>query len=147
MTPEQVNLAIRMDVSDVLVRYATGIDARDWALVRSCFTDDCDADYGDIGHWIGADALSEWMAQSHAAAGRSLHRITNQVVEADREGVRARSYVDALVLGPDNVTGTRAVGYYDDRLVRTSGGWKIAHRRFTLVQLQMDVTGGVGGPS
>ena len=35
------------------MRYATGIDRRDWALLRSCFTDDCVADYGDIGEVIG----------------------------------------------------------------------------------------------
>jgi hypothetical protein len=58
------------------------------------------------------------------------------VVTPDGDGVRARSYVDAIVMGPDNVHGTRACGYYDDDLVDTGTGWKIARRRFTMVLLQ-----------
>jgi len=44
-----VDRDVRADVADVLVRYATGIDQRDWALFRTCFTEDCEADYGGIG--------------------------------------------------------------------------------------------------
>ena len=51
MSARPVDADVRGDVSDVLVRYASGIDQRDWALLRSCFTEDCDADYGDIGAW------------------------------------------------------------------------------------------------
>ena len=42
----------------------------------------------------------------------------------------------------DNRTGSRATGYYDDELLETDDGWKIARRRFTLVLLQLvsDVT-------
>ena len=42
-------------------------------------------------------------------------------------------------MAADNLTGTRAAGYYDDELVRTGGGWKIARRRFTMVLLQTDL--------
>ena len=48
-----------------------------------------------------------------------------------------RSYVDAIVLGPDNVRGAQAAGWYDDVLVQTDDGWKIARRRFTLVRMQV----------
>jgi hypothetical protein len=64
-----------------------------------------------------------------------MHRITNVVVHSGEGGARARSYVDALVLAADNKSGTRAVGYYDDDLVRTAKGWSIASRRFTMVML------------
>jgi len=30
----------RAAISDVLIRYATGVDTRDWPLLRSCFTDE-----------------------------------------------------------------------------------------------------------
>ncbi|HEY8057689.1 MAG TPA: nuclear transport factor 2 family protein [Acidimicrobiales bacterium] len=142
METENVDRATRQDVTDVLVRYATGIDRRDWTLFRTCFTDDCDADYGDIGVWTGAEAITDWMAQMHEPCGHTLHRITNIAVSPTSGGVSTRCYVDALVMGPDNQTGTRAVGWYDDELVDTDDGWKIAHRRFTMVHLDMGIGAG-----
>lgn len=142
MTEPTVDRDVRRDVADLLVRYATGIDTRDWALLRTCFTDDCEADYGDIGVWHGANAITEWMKQAHAGCGHTMHRITNQAITPSGDGVMARSYVDAIVMAPDNRTGARAVGYYDDELVRTDDGWKIARRRFTMVlfrNLEADV--------
>jgi 3-phenylpropionate/cinnamic acid dioxygenase small subunit len=135
-----IDHAVRQDVAEILVRYATGIDRRDWALFRTCFTEDCDADYGDIGHWHGVDEITEWMERTHEPCGYTVHRITNVAVSADGDGgddrVQARSYVDALVLGPDNRSGVRAAGFYDDELVRTDDGWRIARRRFTSILVQ-----------
>jgi 3-phenylpropionate/cinnamic acid dioxygenase small subunit len=139
---EGVDNTVRQEVAEVLVRYATGIDRRDWALFRTCFTGDCDADYGDIGHWHGVDEITDWMARTHEPCGYTLHRITNVAVGAVSPGdggddrVTARSYVDALVLGGDNRSGVRAAGFYDDELVRTGGEWRIARRRFTSVLVQ-----------
>ena len=133
---ETVAREVRQDVADVLVRYATGIDRRDWELFRSCFTDDCEADYGDIAVWYSADEITAWMREVHDACGHTMHRITNLVVTARDGGVAARSYVDSLVMFPDNQAGSRAAGHYDDELVSTEDGWKIARRRFTLVHLE-----------
>ena len=134
MAPETVDREVRHDVADVLVRYATGIDRRDWDLFRTCFTDDCEADYGAIGLWHGVDEITEWMRVVHDACGHTLHRITNIVVSPAADGVTARSYVEALVLGPDNGAGVRATGFYDDELVDTPDGWRIARRTFTLIR-------------
>ena len=51
----------KQDIAEVLVRYATGIDRRDWDLFRSCFTADCVAEYEDIGTWESADAITDFM--------------------------------------------------------------------------------------
>lgn len=134
-----VSHADRQDICDLLVRYATGIDRRDWVLFRTCFTDDCVADYGDIGVWHGAEAITAWMERSHAGCGHTMHRITNQQLSPNGDGVTARSYVDSIVMGPDNESGVRAVGYYDDEIVRTDDGWRVARRRFTIVLLQRDL--------
>jgi 3-phenylpropionate/cinnamic acid dioxygenase small subunit len=132
-----VDPAVHAAVSEVLVRYATGIDQRDWATFRTCFTPDVVADYGDIGVWHGVDEIAEWMEQTHALMGRTLHRITNVVVQpgADRNEALARSYVQVvLVFGADSSSGgVRADGTYDDRLVRTDDGWRIAQRSYTAV--------------
>jgi len=128
---------LRADVADLLVRYATGIDRRDWELLRSCFTDDCEADYGSIGVWRRGDEITTWMRDTHEPLGHTLHRITNVTVTRNGAGAMSRSYVDALVMFPGNKSGTRSAGYYDDELVATDHGWKIARRRFTLVLLQL----------
>jgi len=126
-----------LNVADVLVRYATAVDTRDWNLFRTCFTDDCRIDYGEVGSWRGADEFTAAFQQIHDMCGHSLHRITNHVTWGDSRRVTARSYVDALVMMPDNKNGTRAAGYYDDELVHIDEGWRIAQRSYTMVYLEV----------
>lgn len=125
----------RQDITEVLLRYATGIDRRDWALFRTVFTDDCELDYGEIGVWKGVDAVTEFMQQAHALAGHTMHRLTNQVITLDGDEAQARTYVDALIMVGDNKSGVNGIGYYDDDMVRTDDGWRIARRRFTAVRV------------
>ena len=125
----------RQDIGELLIRYATGIDRRDWPLFRTVFTGDCELDYGQIGSWRGVDAVTDFMDQVHAAAGHTLHRITNQAVDVDGDRAAARSYVDVVIMAADNPTGVNAAGFYDDELVRTPQGWRIARRRFTQVRI------------
>lgn len=131
-----VDREVRSDIAEVLVRYATGIDRRDWELFRTCFTDDCDVEYPGIGVWHSAEEITEWMRNVHEPCGHTLHRISNVVVTARDGGVGAQSYVDALVMFADDRTGTRAAGFYDDEFVDSDDGWKLARRRFTVVLLE-----------
>jgi 3-phenylpropionate/cinnamic acid dioxygenase small subunit len=125
----------RQDISDLLVRYATGIDRRDWPLFRTVFTDDCELDYGEIGSWKGVDAVTEFMQHAHAMAGYTLHRLTNQAITVDGNKAAARTYIDAVIMAGDNQAGVNAWGFYDDEIVRTGGEWRIARRRFTHVRV------------
>jgi hypothetical protein len=127
-----VSREIREDVVEVLVRYASAIDQRDWELLRTCFTPDCVAEYGQFGVWRSSEELVRYMERAHEPFGALLHRITNQVVRQDGDGIAARSYVDAILMSGDG-TALRLVGYYDDELTNGPGGWRIAHRRFTPV--------------
>jgi 3-phenylpropionate/cinnamic acid dioxygenase small subunit len=125
----------RDDITDVLIRYATGIDRRDWPLFRTVFTDDCVLDYGEIGTWTGVDAVTQFMEQAHAMAGHTMHRLTNHAITVDGDTATARTYVDGLIMSSDNTSGVNAVGFYDDELVRTGDGWRVARRRFTSVRV------------
>jgi 3-phenylpropionate/cinnamic acid dioxygenase small subunit len=125
----------RQDIADVLVRYATGIDRRDWPLFRTVFTDDCELDYGEIGTWHGVDEVTDFMDKTHAMAGRTLHRLTNQAIIVEGDKASARTYIDAVIMFGDNQSGVNAWGFYDDEVVRTADGWRIARRRFTQVRI------------
>jgi 3-phenylpropionate/cinnamic acid dioxygenase small subunit len=123
------------EIGELLIRYATGIDRRDWSLFRTVFTSDCVLDYGEIGTWHGVDAVTEFMEQAHTMAGHTLHRITNVVVALDGDRATTRSYVDGLIMAADGASGVNAAGFYDDEVVRTPQGWRVARRRFTAVRV------------
>lgn len=131
----------KAQISDVLIRYATGIDERDWALFRTCWTDDVEVDYGDLGLFSGADAITEIMTNVHDAMGPTYHRMTNFVIDVDGDHASVRSYVHAvLMLRPDDATNwIDAIGHYDDEFVRTADGWKIGRRKSCTARL---LTGG-----
>lgn len=123
-------------VEQLLVRYCTGIDQRDWSLLRSCFTDDFQGDYGQFGTWNSGDEITAAMDKMHRGLGPTLHRLSNIVSRAMPGGARTRSYIDAVLtsLNPGDAA-RQGIGYYDDELVATTAGWKIRRRRFTAVRI------------
>ena len=124
----------REELIDLTIRYATAIDSRQYDLLSTVFTVDADLDYGEVGHWKSASEVIEFMDLAHAGAANTMHRMSNQMVTVDGDAATARTYVDALILGPDG-SGVNAIGFYDDELVRTAEGWRIYKRVFTPVRL------------
>ena len=127
----------KAEITSVLLRYATGIDTKDWVLFRSCFTDDVDADYGDIGHWSDAASMTDFMAVTHEAMSDTKHMMHNMVIDlVDDHRATAVTYVHTVqALAADPKQWVDAVGQYRDELVSTSDGWRIARRRFTLTRM------------
>ena len=124
-------------VTAVLLQYAMAIDTRDWSLFRSCFTEDMEADYAGFGRWRGRREITDFMREAHLGIGVTLHRLSNISAWRHEGDVHARCYVDAILMparAGDSVR--RAIGWYDDRLSRTSQGWKISRRTFTPILLE-----------
>jgi hypothetical protein len=131
-------------IAEVLIRYATGIDSKDWALLRSCWTEDVDADYGEVGRFSGADAITDLMKRLHGAMGPTYHRLSNLAIAVDGERATARSYVHALLqaIADDAASWVEAVGHYDDELVRTADGWRIARRATNIARVRAGAASG-----
>jgi hypothetical protein len=122
--------ADKEQIAEVLIRYATGIDSKDWPLLRSCWTDEIDVDYQQLGRFTSADALTDVMRQLHENMGPTYHQMSNIVIAVDGDRATARSYVQAvLMLQPnDSANWVDALGHYDDVFVRTLAGWRIKER-------------------
>lgn len=122
--------ADKEQITEVLIRYATGIDSKDWPLLRSCWTDEIDVDYQQLGHFTSPDSLTEVMTRLHENMGPTYHRLSNFVIAVDGDRATVRSYVHAvLMLQPDDPTNwVDALGHYDDVFVRTPDGWRISER-------------------
>jgi 3-phenylpropionate/cinnamic acid dioxygenase small subunit len=122
--------ADKEQIAEVLIRYATGIDSKDWPLLRSCWTDEIDVDYQQLGRFTSADALTDVMRQLHENMGPTYHRMSNFVIAVDGDRATVRSYVHAVLMlqRDDSTNWVDALGHYDDVFVRTPDGWRISER-------------------
>jgi len=125
---------LRDEVEELVTRYATAIDLRDWELFRTVFTDDARIDYGPLmGSFEGGEAFTAFMKAAHAGAGRSIHRMTNIVLQPG-VGIASRTYGDSIILNAaDETTGDHGAASYDDTFVRTDDGLKISSRLASIV--------------
>jgi hypothetical protein len=136
--------ADKEQITEVLIRYATGIDFKDWALLRTCWTEDVDVDYGEVGRYSGADAITGLMEQLHSAMGPTYHRLTNFAIAVDGDRATARSYVHAVLqaIPDDAASWVEALGHYDDEFVRTSDGWRISRRTASIARVHAGAASG-----
>jgi 3-phenylpropionate/cinnamic acid dioxygenase small subunit len=120
----------QMQIGEVLIRYASGIDQRDWPLFRTCWTHDVVADYDTLGSFSGVDALTDVMTAAHQDMGPTFHRMSNFAIDVDGDRASVRSYVHAvlMVTPGDSANWVEAIGSYDDVFVRTADGWRISRR-------------------
>jgi hypothetical protein len=126
------DLRDRQDISDLLIRYAMALDARDWSLLRTCFTRSAVAEYGTLGLTCeGVDAIIETCRRELGGLDSSQHLVGNFVVEVNGGEACATSYLHAqhyLVSATGDNTFVVA-GTYRDRIARTPEGWRIVHRK------------------
>lgn len=130
MTVEE--LLDRQEIDDLLVRYATAVDTKDWDLYETCFTPDAFIDYESAGGIKGKlPEVRAWLEKTLVMFPMTQHVVCNRVVEIDGDAGTARSvFYNPMGLPQE---GARQIlffdgGYYNDKLVRTDQGWKISER-------------------
>lgn len=124
-------IADRIEIDDLLTRYATALDAKDWQLFSTCFTSDAFIDYSAAGGPKGPlPEVLQWLANVMARFPMTQHLVTNRAVQLAGDTATCRSYLFNPMGLPDD--GNLMVffdgGCYRDRLVRTADGWRIAER-------------------
>lgn len=124
-----------VEIRQLLTRYATAVDARDWPLYRTVFTDDAEIDYtaspfGIIG---SVDDVVDWLERGLSALEMTMHYVLNIDVEisGDTATVRAQFFNPMQIpgLGKQSSCG----GYYHHDLIRTQDGWRSRSMREEIV--------------
>lgn len=127
----------REQIESTLNRWALGYDDNDWSLVGDCFTDDAvfSMRIGDgeiIGPFEGREAILGMMREaSHSQEDQRRHVTSNLVVEQDGAKATSVAYL-TLFSARDGTLTALSTGKYEDELVRTDAGWKLAKRHIAL---------------
>jgi ketosteroid isomerase-like protein len=120
----------RQQIEDTIYKYAFTIDLKDYAGLRTVFTDDVVAQYAGAPEIHGADKLVSWIAEMGTTMNFQHHMINVYEVELDGDEARTYTYhtshqTDAST--PDTVY--VIVGRYRDVLRRIGDRWLIADKR------------------
>lgn len=108
--------------------YAFGIDSRDYALLRSVFTDQITMDFSSYNGQPEVTLLADDWVQRVAGLFDGLnatqHTMTNPLVDrVDADTAHGRMSMQAAHFLDDR--DFTIGGWYDDRVVRTAEGWKL----------------------
>lgn len=116
----------RAEISDVQLRYATGLDMRDWTTFRSCFADEIEVDFtsafgGEPRH-VTADRWTEAARRTMSGLRATQHMITNHVITVDGARYAWRTFRRSTIFQTTAATARR-------RWVGATGTISCAHRR------------------
>jgi 3-phenylpropionate/cinnamic acid dioxygenase small subunit len=122
----------RIEIDDLLIRYTVAIDKKDWELLDTVYTPDAKIDYTTSGGIKGEyPEVRAWLAKALAPFTMTQHLISNSSVNIDGDTATARTMVFNPMGTDDGEGGLKLFyvgGWYDDKLVRTDDGWRIAER-------------------
>jgi 3-phenylpropionate/cinnamic acid dioxygenase small subunit len=128
----------RQDIIDSILRYASGIDMRNWALYRQCFTDEVEVDFTS---WSGGTprklSADDWVAGVRSTLSgfdATQHTLTNFVIDLRGDEATAVVYMSAQHYLPNSMGDSTLLigGYYTHELIRAATDWKIRKARLTV---------------
>ncbi|HKD70121.1 MAG TPA: nuclear transport factor 2 family protein [Candidatus Binataceae bacterium] len=136
MTDEQKlqELSDRAQIIELMHRYATAVDSKDWTTLRSLFTDEIGSEMiglqADLGLPVNttADRWVDVISRGLARYSVTQHSMSNHRIDLKGDGATCTVYVVAhhFLRDPGDGPSIYSVGgYYNNTIVRTSGGWKI----------------------
>ena len=110
--------------------YPIAVDSQQWDLLDCVFTDDVEADFGGPAAWQGLTPLKLAFEAIHAPFESTQHATRGHHVALDGERATCLSYVHGRFIRevPEGGNMFESIGWYDDELVPTPAGWRIARR-------------------
>jgi ketosteroid isomerase-like protein len=141
----------RLDISDVLYRYASCIDRRNLAGVRATLADDIWAQYGNAEPMEGGDTVTAWIDAATADCIWQHHLLSVYHVDLNGDVADALVYHTSYqMMSSDSGLVNVLVARYHNQLKRTEDGWRISRLVFEILwgEQRRDTTGfldSVGG--
>lgn len=119
----------------VATRYCRALDTKDWPQLTAVFLSDATADLASPTRLVGLEAIVTRIRTALEHLDASQHLVGNHEVSVDGDSATHRCYVQAQHVlraatgGHNYLVG----GRYEDELVRTPDGWRIAYRALVVM--------------
>lgn len=121
----------RAAIREVQIRYAAGLDRRDWGMVRACFTEDAQASYNGAALQPGVEAIIEYVRALEALLS-SMHAVSNVIADVDGDSARCETVTVAYLVRGGEAGAAPAIVIrglrYHDHMVRRGERWLIVQR-------------------
>lgn len=122
------NLLDRQAIVDLTVAYTYALDTKSWDDLDRVFAPDATAHLTE--DLADRDAIKARIRRALDHLDVSQHMVSNHEIRIEGDHATCRCYLQAqhvrqAAAGSPNFI---VAGRYEDRLVRTSEGWRIAHR-------------------
>lgn len=131
MDTASLSVAERLALDDLLTRYATAIDSRDWDLLDTVFQPTSRLDYRSAGGVEGDyPEARAWLSEVLPIFEMTQHLVVNREFVRHGDGARIRScFLNVNRLRIDGEPWLFTVGgRYHDEVVATPDGFRIAER-------------------
>lgn len=135
-SPERLTLLLdQMEITDVFYRYGRAIDRcsidqteEAFALLADCLDEDVVVDYGVGGVHTGRETWINFVKNTAARMGRTLHLYTNVLVTLEGDRANANCNVQATHVWDEGGEPRFLIagGMFENEFSRTSSGWRIS---------------------
>ena len=138
MTPE--DLVEIEAIKNVKYRYLRAVDTRDWELLATTLTEDATSAYssGKLSY-NGRDAiigfLRESMPEKEMLTSHKVHHPEIELTGPDTAD--ARWGLEDVVIILSAGLSLRGAAYYEDKMVKVGGQWRIAHTGYRRLYEEM----------
>src|SRR4026208_653076 len=120
--------ADRVELAELMHRYALAIDTARFDDLREVFTADASVDFGSVDQYVegatglsGIEAIGGWFRTVLAPFPDVLHFMSNHVIDLDGDRARVRTCMHVMHMAMG--------GVYDAQAMRTSAGWRVRNLR------------------
>ena len=128
------DLLAKQAIQELHIKYAQGIDKKDWSLFQSIFHEKISVDYSKWGmggplEMTAADYVDLVQYLFSTEGLQTQHYMTNSLVEVNGDAAEGDTYVFARHKREEEIMSLNA--YYTCQYLKTDGSWKIASIEMT----------------
>tara|TARA_Y100001970_G_scaffold255260_1_gene331777 strand:- start:169 stop:666 length:498 start_codon:yes stop_codon:yes gene_type:complete len=129
----------RLDIIDVINKYAHAVDEKDYVLFKTLFIKDVETKFvfdpsffgGETIIIKGIDDYMKYIIESGSLFRSSQHLIGNSLITSKGDNVKVKSNLNSRGYYKDDINRSVSLwGYYETYLKKINGNWKIIRHDF-----------------